>query len=135
MNGAGGTNGGSGKFIIGFIMFCTGLYLLLTAISVNSGFSMSTQLLNRTLFGSFNVSLTSGMVIIPFMFGVGMIFYNAKNIIGWLLSIASLSGLIFGIISTLNFSIKSMNAYELLTMIVLLVGGLGLFLSSLRETK
>ncbi len=135
MNGAGGTNGGTGKFLIGFIMFCTGLYLFLTAISVNSGFSMSTKILDKAIFGGMNISLTSGMVIIPFMFGVGMIFYNAKNIIGWLLSIASLSALIFGIISTLNFSIKSMNAYELLTMIVLLVGGLGLFLSSLKESK
>lgn len=135
MNGAGGTNGGTGKFLIGFIMFCTGLYLFLTAISVNSGFSMSTKILDKSMLGGMNISLTSGMVIIPFMFGVGMIFYNAKNIIGWLLSIASLSALIFGIISTLNFSIKSMNAYELLTMIVLLVGGLGLFLSSLKEAK
>ena len=135
MNGAGGTNGGTGKFLIGFIMFCTGLYLFLTAISVNSGFSMSTKILDKSMLGGMNISLTSGMVIIPFMFGVGMIFYNAKNVIGWLLSIASLSALIFGIITTLNFSIKSMNAYELLTMIVLLVGGLGLFLSSLRESK
>lgn len=135
MNGAGGTNGGTGKFLIGFIMFCTGLYLFLTAVSVNSGFSMSTKILDKSMLGGMNISLTSGMVIIPFMFGVGMIFYNAKNVIGWLLSIASLSALIFGIISTLNFSIKSMNAYELLTMIVLLVGGLGLFLSSLKENK
>lgn len=135
MNGAGGTNGGTGKFLIGFIMFCTGLYLFLTAISVNSGFSMSTKILDKSMLGGMNISLTSGMVIIPFMFGVGMIFYNAKNVIGWLLSIASLSALIFGIITTLNFSIKSMNAYELLTMIVLLVGGLGLFLSSLKESK
>lgn len=54
MNGAGGTNGGTGKFLIGFIMFCTGLYLFLTAISVNSGFSMSTKILDKAIFGGFN---------------------------------------------------------------------------------
>ena len=72
------------------------------------------------------------MVLIPFIFGVGMIFYDAKNILGWFLGIGSLIMLFFGIISSINFRFSPMSAFDLLTILVLTVGGAGLFLSSLK---
>jgi hypothetical protein len=41
--------------------------------------------------------------------------------------------LVFGIISSINFRLRSMSSFELITIIVLAVGGLGLFLSSLKN--
>ena len=79
-------------------------------------------------------SITSGMVMIPFIFGVGFIFYNAKNIIGWLLTIGSLTALIFGVIASIKFSFRSMTAFELIVILVLAFGGTGLFLRSLRSS-
>ena len=54
-----------------------------------------------------NYSITSGMVMIPFMFGVGIIFYNSKNPLGWILALGSLTGLIFGVISSIRFSMSN----------------------------
>ena len=71
--------------------------------------------------------------MIPFMFGIGMIFYNSKNYLGWILTIGSLIMLIFGVISSINFRLRSMSAFELIVILVLLVGGIGLFLNSLRN--
>jgi len=81
---AGGTSGGAGRFLIGFVMIIAGGYLFLDAIHVVSRFGFRTSLYS---FGGFH--LRSGMVLVPFIFGVGMIFYNARNWLGWLLSPAA----------------------------------------------
>lgn len=128
MRGAGGTSGGLGQFLIGFVMFCGGIYMLLNAIHVSSSFGFGASLYH---FSGFNI--TSGMVLIPFMFGVGIIFYNSRNPLGWLLAIGSLVALVFGVISSIRFNMRHMSAFDLIVILVLTVGGLGLFLRSLRS--
>lgn len=127
MKGAGGTSGGIGHFFLGFVMMCGGFYMLLDAITVRSAFGMGYRLYS---FGSFG--LTSGMVMIPFIFGVGMIFFNGRNVIGWLLTLGSTTALIFGVISSIHFSMRSMSSFDLIVILVLSFGGLGLFLRSLK---
>ena len=128
MRGAGGSEGGIGTFFIGLTMFVVGGYLFLNSIRVGSGFGLGAGLYS---FGGFQI--TTGMVLVPFIFGVAMLFYNAKNILAWLLTCGSLAALAFGIITSLRFHMRPMNAFELITILVLLFGGLGLFLSSLRD--
>ncbi len=128
MRGAGGTSGGAGQFFIGLIMLCGGVYLLLNSITIYAHYGFGARLYS---FG--NVGVTSGMIMIPFMFGVGFIFYNAKNWLGWLLAGGSLVALIFGVISSIQFTFRSMSAFDLIVILVLAVGGLGLFLRSLKS--
>ena len=131
MKGAGGTSGGLGQFFIGLIMMCGGFYMLLNAITVTSSFGMGMRLYGfSAMGGSYNV--TSGMIMIPFIFGVGLIFYNSKNILGWILSIGSITALIFGVISSIRFSFRTMTSFDLIVILVLAMGGLGLFLRSLK---
>ena len=132
MRGAGGTSGGLGQFFIGFIMMCGGFYLLLNSISVSSSFGMGARLYGFSAMGS-NYGITSGMIMFPFIFGIGIIFYNSKNILGWLLAIGSIAGLIFGVISSIRFSFRSMSAFDLIVILILAIGGLGLFLRSLKS--
>ena len=127
MRGAGGTTGGIGQFFIGMVMLCGGLYLLLNAIVVTSHFGIGMR-----LYGIGGYGVTSGMILIPFMFGVGLIFYNSKSLIGWFLSAGSLVALIFGVISSIHFTFRHMTAFDLITILVLTVGGLGLFMRSLK---
>ncbi|WP_374350531.1 hypothetical protein [Chitinimonas sp.] len=129
MRGAGGTPGGSGQFLLGLIMFCGGAYLLLNAIHISSSFGFATPLFG--LYGGY--SLTSGMVMLPFLLGVGMVFYNARNVIGWLLAAGSLVALVFAVIASIQFSFRSMSAFDLIVILVLTAGGLGLLLRSLRS--
>lgn len=131
MRGAGGTSGGLGSFFIGLIMMCGGFYMLLNAINVTSSFGMGMRLYGFSAMGG-QYNITSGMVMIPFMFGVGLIFYNSKNILGWILSIGSITALIFGVISSIRFSFRSMTSFDLIVILVLAIGGLGLFLRSLK---
>jgi hypothetical protein len=128
IQGAGGTSGGIGRFFIGLIMMIAGGYLFLNAIRITHHFH-----LRRAIYsfgGRFN--LTSGMVLIPLIFGIGFIFYNYKNLLGWILSIASLIMLGFGVISSIQFRMQNMSAFELIMVLILMIGGIGLFLSSFR---
>ena len=132
MRGAGGTSGGIGQFMIGFIMMCSGCFMLLNAIRVTSSFGMGQRLYGFSAMGG-SYGVTTGMIMIPFIFGIGFIFYNSRNPIGWLLAIGSLVSMVFGVISTIQFSFRSMSAFDLIVILVLAAGGLGLFLNSLRS--
>lgn len=127
MRGAGGSSGGIGRFLLGLAMLIGGGYLFFNSIQVHTAWGW-----NRAMFNVGGIGLTSGMVLIPFIFGVGMIFYNSKNPIGWVLSLGSLVALTFGVIASIQFRMMRMTSFELITILVLFVGGAGLFLSSLR---
>ena len=129
MRGAGGSAGGLGQFFIGFFMFCGGIYMLLNSITFYANYAFGAR-----IYGLGGYNITSGMIMIPFMFGVGMIFYNAKNVFGWLLAAGSLTALIFGVISSIQFHMRPMSAFDLAVILVLTVGGLGIFLRSLKAS-
>ena len=128
MKGAGGTEGGIGTFFIGLVMMIAGGYLFFDAIQVVNKFHLGYALFRM---GGFN--LTSGMVMVPFIFGVGMIFYDSRKPLAWVLTIGSLAMLTFGVIASIDFRMRSMSAFELMTILVLFIGGIGLFLRSLKS--
>jgi hypothetical protein len=130
IQGAGGTPGGTGSFIIGFLMMCTGFYLLMQSIIVTRSFSLGMGLFHFAFFGG-PVTVTSGMILIPLIFGIGMIFFNARSITGWVFAIGSLAALIAGVLANLHIALRTMTLFDLLTILVLFIGGLGLFLRSL----
>jgi predicted outer membrane lipoprotein len=125
--GAGGSDGGTGTFLLGLIMMIGGGYMLLNGIVVRPNLGFGSR-----MFGIGGFPITSGMVLIPFMFGVGMIFYNARNWIGWILAAGALLALVFGVIANMTLELARMSAFDLLVILILCVGGLGLFLRSLR---
>ncbi|NQZ58332.1 MAG: hypothetical protein HRT88_12805 [Lentisphaeraceae bacterium] len=128
MNGAGGTEGGIGKFFLGLAMLIAGGYLFFNSIEV--GFHWG-----RGMYRMGNFNVTGGMVLFPFIIGIGFIFYNFESIIGWILSAASVIMLTVGVISSINFHMRRMTSFDLMMILTLMFGGLGLFLSSLKGQK
>jgi len=128
MRGAGGTKGGYVGFVLGLVMMCGGFYLLLNSIVVTARFG-----LGYSVYSLGGYSVTSGMILIPFMFGVALIFFDRRSWSGWMLAVGSLIALIFGVISSVNFTLRGMTAFDLLVILVLAFGGIGLFLHSLGE--
>jgi len=130
MNGAGGKSGGTGQFFLGIVMFCGGIYLLLNSIIVSHHYALGARLYS---FGGFPI--TTGMVLIPFILGVGIIFYNSSKWYGWLLTGGSIVALIFGVISSIQFRFARMSAFDIIVILVLTAGGLALTLRSLRDAE
>ena len=132
VKGAGGSEGGIGRFFFGLIMMIGGGYLFFNSIRVHSNYHFGGFGFGNS-FGSFGGFSTSGYVLLPFLFGIGMMFYNSKNFIGWLLVLASLVMLVFGVITSINLRLVNMSAFQLISIIILMIGGLGMFLSSLKN--
>jgi hypothetical protein len=130
IQGAGGTTGGIGKFFIGIILFIIGIYLLLKNIYVQQTFGF-----NSPFFNVGGASFTSGMILIPFMIGTGILFYNYKNALGWILMLGSVLLLIIGVITSIRFTLAGMSAFDILIIVGLIAGGLGVFLSSFRGNR
>ncbi|WP_444997051.1 hypothetical protein [Aliikangiella sp. IMCC44359] len=134
--GAGGTSGGVGRYLIGLLMMCVGTYLFLSKVIVtsgafSSGFGFGTHL--YAVGGGFGI--TGGMILIPFIVGVVMIFWNSKNLLGWILAGFSIIALIAGIIVNIRMTLMPMSAFDIIVLLILMAGGAGLFFSSLKSIE
>jgi hypothetical protein len=120
MRDVGGTPGGLGEFLVGLVMACAGGYLITQQVTVTAGF------------WSFYGGSAFGITLIPMLFGVGLLFFNGKSVLGWLLTVAGSVFILAGIIANMHIYFQSTSLFNTLVMLVLLVGGLGLIARSLR---
>ncbi|HEV7671971.1 MAG TPA: hypothetical protein VGS22_25895 [Thermoanaerobaculia bacterium] len=118
--GAGGTPGGMGEFLIGLVMAVAGGYLLTTQVTVTSGAWM---LWGRSAFG---------LSLIPFIFGIGLLFWNGRSIFGWLLLVGGSGIILAGILTNLEIYFERTSLFNTLLMLVLLFGGIGLMARGVR---
>ena len=116
------------KFIGGIAMFIGGMFLLLKNLYVQYNFGWQTP-----FYRVGGMGINSGMILIPFLIGVGMLFFNSKSIVAWLLTVGSLALLILGVITSINFTLAGMSAFDILIILALIAGGIGIFLSSFRS--
>jgi hypothetical protein len=118
--GAGGTPGGVGTFFLGLMMAVAGGYLLTNQVTVSSGF-----------WGYFGPN-TFGLTLVPLLFGVGLLFFDGRSMLGWLLTAAGSVIIFAGILMNLRIYFQPTSLFNTVVMLVLLVGGLGLVARSLR---
>lgn len=120
MRGAGGTPGGLGTFLAGSAMVVAGGYLLLTRVTVSSGLWM--------LWG-YNAF---GLSLVPLLVGIGILFFDGRSLIGWVLTAAGALIILVGIIANLHVYFMPTSLFDTLLILGLLAGGLGLVARSLR---
>jgi hypothetical protein len=128
-SGAGGTPGGIGMFLFGFAMACAGGWLLTNQVTVSGDFFGSSFMVPFV-----NYRMHSfGLSLIPFILGIGFLFYDGKSMAGWLLTIAGLVIIFVGILMSLHIYFQPTSLFNTLLMLVLLFGGLGLIFRSLKS--
>jgi uncharacterized protein len=118
--GPGGTPGGLGQFLLGLALVIAGGYLVLTQVTVTSGF--------WSLFGydAFGLSL------IPLLAGIGVLFFNGRSTLGWLLTLGGALIILIGVIAHLRIFFQPTSLFNTLLMLGLLAAGIGLVARSLR---
>ena len=119
--GPGGTPGGFGEFFLGLALAIAGGFWILNQVQVTGG--------SWTLYG-YNAF---GLSLLPFLLGVGMLFYNGKSIPGWLLLGAGVVILFAGILGNLGIYWRSTSLFSALVMWVCLFGGIGLIAKALKS--
>lgn len=129
IEGAGGTSGGFVSFLIGLVMTIIGGFLFMNHVKVGTH---ALWFFGRYNWGPLN---SWGIILIPLLFGIGFLFFNAKSIIGWILTIAGALIIFISIITSINFRFPEMSLFNLIIMLVLLVGGIGLIIRSLKAVK
>jgi hypothetical protein len=117
---AGGTPGGLGSFLLGFVMAITGGYLLANQVSIVGGY------------WSFYGANTFGVTLVPLLLGIAMVFWNGRSVIGWLLVAAGGLFIFAGVLANLHIYFRPATLFNTLVMLVLLVGGLALIARAIR---
>jgi hypothetical protein len=115
----GGTPGGLGHFLMGFVMACVGGYLLSNQVTVMGSY------------WTFNGNNAFGITLIPLLFGIGFLFWNGRSVIGWLLTIGGGLFILAGVIANLHIYFQPTSLFNTIVMLVLLVGGIALVARSL----
>jgi hypothetical protein len=69
------------------------------------------------------------------LIGIGLLFYNGRSIVGWLLTIAGALFILAGVLANLHIYFQPTSLFNTIVMLVLLVGGLGLIARSLRPQR
>ena len=118
--GAGGTPGGLGEFLFGLAMAAGGAYLLMNQVTVSSG------LWQLWGYNAFGISL------IPLLIGIGLLFFNGRSTVGWILTLLGALVILLGILTNLTIFFRPTSLFNTMIILVLLVGGLGLIAKSLR---
>src|SRR6266567_3034646 len=121
MSDVGGTPGGLGNFLIGLAMACIGGYLL------------SNQVLVVGSYWSFYGANTFGITLLPMLFGIAMLFWNGRSVLGWLLTAVGGLFIVAGVIANMHIYFQPATLFHTLVMLILLVGGIALVARSLRE--
>jgi hypothetical protein len=118
----GGTPGGFPTFVLGLAMAIIGGYLLLQSVQVTGGYW------NWGFVGSAGRSF--GVTLIPLLFGIGILFYDGRSFAGRVLTGGGALMILAGIILNMDIHLQNTSLYNVLIMLVLLVGGIGLVLRS-----
>lgn len=121
--GAGGTPGGIIEFFVGLGMAAGGAYLLTNQVTVTSGF--------WSIYG-YNAF---GLTLVPLLFGIGILFFNGKSIIGWLLLFVGVVVIFAGILMNLQIYFQPTSLFNTLIMLTLLAGGIGLIARAIVAHK
>ena len=116
----GGTPGGLGEFVIGFVMAAVGFYLLTQRVQVTTG--------GWNFFGVNGF----GLSLLPFLVGVGMLAMNGKSFWGWLLTLTGLAIVLAAILMNMSIYFRATSLWNTLIMLGLLAFGLGLIAKALR---
>lgn len=120
MHGAGGTPGGLGTFFLGLALVLAGGYLLTTRVTVSTGY--------WTLWGYD----AFGPTLLVLLVGIGVLFFDGRSIVGWLLTIGAAAAVLLGIIVSLRVHYHSTSLFVTLLILGLLAAGLGTIARALR---
>jgi hypothetical protein len=119
MSDVGGTPGGLGEFVIGFVMSCVGGYLLSNQVSVVGSY------------WNFYGTNTFGITLVPMLFGIGILFWKGRSTVGWFLTAAGALFILAGVIANMHIYFQPTSLFNTIVMLVLLVGGLGFIARSI----
>ena len=109
------------EFYMGVLLVVAGVFFLLSKAVVRSGFY------NWSLGG---MSVSTGLIVIPLMFGIIWLVNNPKSILARLITIAGSIFIVGSIIMNIRITFTTTSLFDYLIMMILIAGGIGLILKA-----
>ncbi len=131
----GGTEGGEGSFLMGggLILVALGMYLFLDSVRVQSGqYGWVSGMIGRGRHGLETASM--GVVFVPFIIGVAVLFYDATKKWAWWLFGVGLVVIVVEILSRIRF-VLDMKTSHLLMILVMIAAGAGMALRAFAQGR
>ena len=114
-----GPRGSISAFFIGLILIGIGGFMVFNNTTISTGFSL------------FGYKPNFGLVLLPLLIGIIMLFFNTKSIIGWILVILGLAIIILGILMGLRVYFHRVSLFEGIIMFGSIAAGIGCTLRGL----
>lgn len=109
------------EFYMGILLIISGLFFLLSKAVVHSGFYD---------FNIAGLNVSTGLVVIPLMFGIIWLVNNPKSIMARLLTIAGAIFIVGSIIVNIRITFTTTSMFDYLIMMLLIAIGIGLVLKA-----
>lgn len=110
------------NFFLGLILLAAGIFLV---------FQNTRVMASWHVWRVGGIGVPSGAVAVPLLIGIGMLFYNAKSIIGWLLTIIGVVLLLVSIIFSIKIVFTTTSLFIYVLMFGAILAGTGLLLKAL----
>jgi hypothetical protein len=121
----GGTPGGAGEFLIGLAMMAAGIYMVFDHVTVHTSY--------WNFLGSGRSSF--GATLIPLLGGIGVLSFNGRSILGWILAVGGVFLILLGVLMNLDVYFQPTSLWATIVMFGLIAVGLGLFAKALRPHR
>ena len=118
-NSSSGSRGSIPAFFIGLILIGVGLFMVFNNTTISTGFSL------------FGYRPNFGLVLLPLLIGIIMLFFNTKSIIGWILIVLGVAIIILGILMGLRVYFNRVTLFEGIMMFGCIAAGIGYTLKGL----
>ena len=118
------TDGDLMQFFGGLVMLAVGLYMILQNINVTSNWGLYSYHI-----GSFHLS--NGMIMLPAVVGIGMLFMMEKKLFGWIVLAIGIAIILASVFLTTHLYWKTTSAYTFIIMFGLTAAGAGMVIRQL----
>lgn len=116
------------EFFIGFLLLGGGIYWVLNSFEVSSGFGYG-------YYSFFGMRITGGVMLIPLLVGIGLLFFLDKKVIGGFISALGLLVILISLLSSLTFHARYNSLYVYVLMFGMIAAGAGLLIKSLFKKR
>lgn len=109
-------------FFGGIVVFLVGIYMIFQNTIISTGFNLT------RVFG-FNPSF--GLVLLPLLIGIIVLFFNEHSVLGWFLIIVGIFIILMGILMGLRIRFMPVSLFEGILMFGMTAAGIGISLKGL----
>lgn len=109
-------------FFVGILVFGVGAFLIFQNTTITSSFGLSRMIGFEPPFG---------LVLLPLIIGIIVLFFNEKSILGWLLVVFGLIFILLGILMGLHITFRRTTLFIAILMYGFTAAGIGITLKGL----